>query len=483
MILVLSRTRHVELRGANTASFGGLRGRHTTSHLLSTLNPLPAGFHYDTGAPGSSTQPLPVPFRSRPPLSSYMSHTPVPYETYRYAHPSSRPLTQCMITNYMLPFHPRIQNPSNITRRFHVQVDPPMPAEAFLDLVASEASRENVGKEERLDRVLDLLRRHRSAKGKLDLPLLRPLPRSLPERGGLPLPRVLGPNRELELLPEPDSELLDFHTFLCTIDTRSQLTVWSGPSPRGRGRPTRSSRGRGRGCNNGRSNLSSVVNSNSPSTLLPFNNAFPGFMYKFIQNWKNVISDGNCGCRKMSYDLHHHMNMYVQLFGSLEPVHELLKKTNWEEGSAPYEHWMDTLDHLYAIASTSNFCVLQLRDGCPLPLMQVQWQYHRDIRVTDWTEPYHNRTRDWWMCIFICLIWYMSVRQMRWEGRPRSKRFVLDLDQVDRGHSTVGRLGPGDIAFNSISCSAKNQTFVQRALGFQADIDYEMSKFVLMTPF
>ncbi|KAI5667728.1 hypothetical protein M9H77_17581 [Catharanthus roseus] len=56
--------------------------------------------------------------------------------------------------------HLRIQNPSNILRGFHVPIDPPMPAEALLDLVSSEASREDIGKEERLDRVLDLLRRH-----------------------------------------------------------------------------------------------------------------------------------------------------------------------------------------------------------------------------------------------------------------------------------------------------------------------------------
>ncbi|KAI5668684.1 hypothetical protein M9H77_18537 [Catharanthus roseus] len=63
--------------------------------------------------------------------------------------------------NWFLPRnHLRIQNLSNTPRGFYVPVDPPMPAEALLDLVASEASREDVGKEERLDRVLDLLRRH-----------------------------------------------------------------------------------------------------------------------------------------------------------------------------------------------------------------------------------------------------------------------------------------------------------------------------------
>ncbi|KAI5654062.1 hypothetical protein M9H77_31249 [Catharanthus roseus] len=121
--------------------------------------------------------------------------------------------------------------------------------------------------------------------------------------------------------------------------------------------------------------------------------------------------------RRMSYDLHQHMNMYVQLFRSLERVYELIKKTNWEEDSAPYEHFMDTPDHLYVIVNTFNFCVvlitrsgstivlplysnmdctagtlfigfiskqdhfiqLQLRDECSLPQMQVQCQYHRDV--------------------------------------------------------------------------------------------------------
>ncbi|KAI5676101.1 hypothetical protein M9H77_07051 [Catharanthus roseus] len=74
-----------------TASSRGVRGRHSTSDLLSTSTPLLAGFHYDTGALGSSTQPPPVPFRSRPPLPSHLSHTPVPYEAYGSVHPPSHP--------------------------------------------------------------------------------------------------------------------------------------------------------------------------------------------------------------------------------------------------------------------------------------------------------------------------------------------------------------------------------------------------------
>ncbi|KAI5683841.1 hypothetical protein M9H77_05069 [Catharanthus roseus] len=123
----------------------------------------------------------------------------------------------------------------------------------------------------------------------------------------------------------------------------------------------------------------------------------------------------------MCFDLHHRVNVYVQLFGSVERVTELTRRKNWEEGSAPADYWMDTPDHLYVIANTFNLCVvflarlwsttvlplvsnmddnagtifigfieehqhfiqlfiiLHLRDGCPLPPLQVQWEYHRDV--------------------------------------------------------------------------------------------------------
>ncbi|KAI5654011.1 hypothetical protein M9H77_31198 [Catharanthus roseus] len=182
----------------------------------------------------------------------------------------------------------------------------------------------------------------------------------------------------------------------------------SNPSPHGRGRPPRSGRSRGRGRNSGRSSLSTV---------------------------KNVVGDGNCGFRvvsrflfgdenhcveirrSMSYDLRHRMHVYEQLLGSVERVSKLIMKTNWEEGLAPSKYWMNTHDHFYVIANTFNlyvvflarsesttvlplvsntdgpagtifiglieelqhFIQLQLVDGCPLPRLQIQWEYHRDM--------------------------------------------------------------------------------------------------------
>ncbi|KAI5668062.1 hypothetical protein M9H77_17915 [Catharanthus roseus] len=67
---------------------------------------------------------------------------------------STIPLSSCT-DDYMDWFfhrsHPRIQDPSNIPRRFHVPVASAMPPQALFDLIAQR---------ERLHTVVDLLRRH-----------------------------------------------------------------------------------------------------------------------------------------------------------------------------------------------------------------------------------------------------------------------------------------------------------------------------------
>ncbi|KAI5663230.1 hypothetical protein M9H77_22553 [Catharanthus roseus] len=70
-----------------------------------------------------------------------------------------------------------------------------------------------------------------------------------------------------------------------------------GSSARVRGRSPRATRDRGRRRSNGRSSLSSVINPDTPSTPFPYIDAFPDFVYEFIQDWKNVIVMG----RPLSY--------------------------------------------------------------------------------------------------------------------------------------------------------------------------------------
>ncbi|KAI5666705.1 hypothetical protein M9H77_16558 [Catharanthus roseus] len=83
---VTDRTGRVERR-AVTASSRGVRGRHSTSDILSTSAPIAPGMYYDPGAPGSSTPP-PISFTTHPPpTTSYHPYTPVPYDPYRYSQP------------------------------------------------------------------------------------------------------------------------------------------------------------------------------------------------------------------------------------------------------------------------------------------------------------------------------------------------------------------------------------------------------------
>ncbi|KAI5661225.1 hypothetical protein M9H77_20548 [Catharanthus roseus] len=119
--------------------------------------------------------------------------------------------------------------------------------------------------------------------------------------------------------------------------------------------------------------------------------------------------------RRISYDLGHRMHVYEQLFGSVERVTELIMQKNWEEGSAPPKYLMNTPDHLYSttvlplvsnmdgpsetifiglIEELQHFIHLQLADGCPFPPLHVQWEYHRDMRVSGWAARYRNRMAD-----------------------------------------------------------------------------------------
>ncbi|KAI5668185.1 hypothetical protein M9H77_18038 [Catharanthus roseus] len=92
-----------------TTSSRAVRGRHSTSHLPSTSNHLPASFYYDTGAP-----------RSRPALPSHLSHTPVTYEAYGSTHPPSHPLAAVYdpylyahIVHPHIPYRSSAQEPLN----------------------------------------------------------------------------------------------------------------------------------------------------------------------------------------------------------------------------------------------------------------------------------------------------------------------------------------------------------------------------------
>ncbi|KAI5672729.1 hypothetical protein M9H77_13093 [Catharanthus roseus] len=199
-------------------------------------------------------------------------------------------------------------------------------------------------------------------------------------------------------------------------------------------RPARAPRGMGRGCSRGQSGLSSVTILSLCSTF-PYTDAFPTFMYPFIENRKNVIGDGNCGYRVVAdfvfgdkhqwlevrrrriFELEHTTNMYLSLFESAERIYELVRRTQWQNGPALSDHWLETPDSLYVIANTFNLCVILIaRLGCTivLPLYSysdrpsgtlVIWLltdqqhfiqvHHRSDRVSNWVEAYSDRIAYW----------------------------------------------------------------------------------------
>ncbi|KAI5680869.1 hypothetical protein M9H77_02096 [Catharanthus roseus] len=61
---------------------------------------------------------------------------------------------------FLLRTHPRIQNPINVSREFHVPVDLPMPASALMDMIAREVHRDDAEKEEKYDKIADLVKHH-----------------------------------------------------------------------------------------------------------------------------------------------------------------------------------------------------------------------------------------------------------------------------------------------------------------------------------
>ncbi|KAI5658921.1 hypothetical protein M9H77_27714 [Catharanthus roseus] len=151
----------------------------------------------------------------------------------------------------------------------------------------------------------------------------------------------------------------------------------SNHSPRGRGRPSRSGRSRGRGRSSGRSSLSTVVSPDSPPLPFPFKNAFPVFMYQFIENWKNVVGDGNCGFRVVSNFLFGDENHWVEIRRrmSYDLRHRMHSTT-----VLPLVSNMDGLSGMIFIGLIEKLQhFIQLVGGCSLPPLHVQWEYHRDM--------------------------------------------------------------------------------------------------------
>ncbi|KAI5663221.1 hypothetical protein M9H77_22544 [Catharanthus roseus] len=61
------------------------------------------------------------------------------------------------------------------------------------------------------------------------------------------------------------------------------------------------------------------------------------------------------------------------------------------------------------IEEQKYFIQLHLRDGCPLPPLQVKWEHHRDVRVSGWAVPYPNQIVDWVTRYREMSYWYVKA--------------------------------------------------------------------------
>ncbi|KAI5656547.1 hypothetical protein M9H77_25340 [Catharanthus roseus] len=171
----------------------------------------------------------------------------------------------------------------------------------------------------------------------------------------------------------------------------------------GRGRLPQGLRGRGRGCSHSRSSLCSIVDP-SPCSTFPYTNAFPPFIYPFIENWKNMTSDGNCVYRivadyvfggehqwleirrRMLYELEHSTNMYLSFLGSAERLGSTTVLPLYSYSDRPGGTLVIGL-----LTEQQHFIQLQMHDGCPTPPLHVQWIHYRSERVIILADCYYDR--------------------------------------------------------------------------------------------
>ncbi|KAI5682793.1 hypothetical protein M9H77_04021 [Catharanthus roseus] len=166
---VTERTGRVQGRTV-TASSRGLRGRHSTSDLLSTPTPFAANFHYDTGASGPGTQSCKPYIQQFPMLGHKFEHKLLDIRLrldMMTVDEARRPASNRMyVVRNLFVEALWLEAPSHLLTETWTSVptippiDPPMPETTLLDLIVREVRRDDLGKEEKYNTIGDLLTRH-----------------------------------------------------------------------------------------------------------------------------------------------------------------------------------------------------------------------------------------------------------------------------------------------------------------------------------
>ncbi|XP_012832959.1 PREDICTED: protein FAR1-RELATED SEQUENCE 5-like [Erythranthe guttata] len=110
---------------------------------------------------------------------------------------------------------------------------------------------------------------------------------------------------------------------------------------------------------------------------IDFYSFVPRFMVRLIQDYVNVMADGNCGYRcftqavygdqerwpqvrgELFIELYEHANVYTAMFDSTGYV-EVICKCDWNSGPCPQAYWMDMNEMGLAIATRYSALVVNL---------------------------------------------------------------------------------------------------------------------------
>ncbi|KAI5649818.1 hypothetical protein M9H77_35823 [Catharanthus roseus] len=206
------RTGRVEGR-AVTAPSRSVKGRPSTSNIPSTPAPFGPSIYYDPGVPASSTQSLPISFRTRPPTTSHHPYTPISYDPYGWhascvdtkdlsgrwslleawiylyflmfapsvrpgaklckpyiqwyamlGHKSEHKLIGLCTDDYMRWFlpctYPRIQNPERLPCSMQLLMATPITLQVLVDMISCEVDRDDVDDAMKIGRISDMIKKY-----------------------------------------------------------------------------------------------------------------------------------------------------------------------------------------------------------------------------------------------------------------------------------------------------------------------------------
>ncbi|KAI5680169.1 hypothetical protein M9H77_01396 [Catharanthus roseus] len=136
------------------------------------------------------------------------------------------------------------------------------------------------------------------------------------------------------------------------------------------------------------------------STIFPYGQYFQSFIVPYMDDWVDVVSDGNGGFRVIAHFIHGDQNrwpdirhslwlelrwrweMYRPIMGTRERQDEVMQSLeHWGPGGCGSRHWMLVPETLFLIANAFNVCVALISKTGPLTVLPLDLQNNRGKNV------------------------------------------------------------------------------------------------------